>query len=72
MGEEVLSLRSWVNEGLMAIFFFVVGLEIKREFVVGSLSSISKAILPCMAAIGGMIVPMMFYTLFNIQPGGSL
>ena len=53
-----LSLREWVNEGLMAIFFFVVGVDIKKEFVYGSLASIRKAILPCLGALGGMVVPM--------------
>ena len=53
-----LSLKEWVNEGLMAIFFFVVGVDIKKEFVYGSLSSIRKAVLPCLGALGGMVVPM--------------
>lgn len=53
-----LSLRHWVNEGLMAIFFFVVGVDIKKEFVYGSLASVRKAILPCIGAFGGMVVPM--------------
>ena len=53
-----LSLKEWVNEGLMAIFFFVVGVDIKKEFVYGSLASIRKAVLPCLGALGGMVVPM--------------
>jgi NhaA family Na+:H+ antiporter len=53
-----LSLREWVNEGLMAVFFFVVGVDIKKEFVYGSLASIRKAVLPCLGALGGMVVPM--------------
>jgi NhaA family Na+:H+ antiporter len=53
-----LSLREWVNEGLMAIFFFVVGVDIKKEFVYGSLASVRKAVLPCLGALGGMVLPM--------------
>lgn len=56
-----LSLQHWVNDGLMAVFFFVIGLEIKREIVIGELSSLNKAVLPVTAAIGGMIVPALFY-----------
>ena len=61
-----LSIREWVNEGLMAIFFFVVGVDIKKEFVYGSLASIRKAVLPCLGALGGMVVPMAVYTLCNL------
>ena len=60
-----LSLRLWVNDALMAIFFFTVGLEIKREMLVGQLSSIRRSILPIMGAIGGMIVPALIFFLFN-------
>lgn len=56
----------WINDGLMAIFFLLVGLEIKRELVEGELSSFKKASLPILAAIGGMLVPALIYTLFNI------
>jgi len=63
-----MSLHHWVNDALMAIFFFVVGLEIKREMVVGKLSSFKKASLPIFAAIGGMLFPAVIYTIFN---GGS-
>lgn len=55
----------WINDGLMAIFFLLVGLEIKREIVEGELSSPKKAILPIICAIGGAIVPALIYTLFN-------
>ena len=60
-----MSLRNWVNDGLMAVFFFLVGLEIKRELLVGELSSPKKAMLPMFAALGGMIFPALIYTLFN-------
>ena len=55
----------WVNDGLMALFFFVVGLEIKREFLVGELSSRSQAVLPIAAAVGGMVVPASLFVLAN-------
>ena len=60
-----MSLGHWVADGLMAIFFFVVGLEIKRELVVGHLSSFRRAILPVCAALGGMIVPAVLYAIIN-------
>lgn len=56
----------WINDGLMAVFFFLVGLEIKREVVQGELSTLSKASLPISAAIGGMAVPALVYVVFNI------
>jgi NhaA family Na+:H+ antiporter len=55
----------WINDGLMAIFFFLVGLEIKRELLVGELSTFRQAVLPIVAAIGGMIVPAFIYLYFN-------
>ncbi len=55
----------WVNDGLMAIFFFLIGLEVKREVIEGHLSSISKVILPIIGAIGGMIVPALIYIAIN-------
>ena len=55
----------WINDGLMAIFFLLVGLEIKRELVEGELSSPSQAALPVFAAVGGMIVPALLFSLFN-------
>lgn len=64
-------LEVWVNDGLMGIFFFVVGLEIKREAVEGELASPRKAALPIAAALGGMLVPAGFYALFNAGHAGS-
>ncbi len=55
----------WVNDGLMAVFFFMVGMEIKREVMEGSLSHISKIVVPTFAAIGGMVVPALVYSAFN-------
>ncbi len=67
-----LSLHHWINDGMMVIFFFVVGLEIKRELVVGELSSAEKAVLPVAAAVGGMFVPAAMYFAFNTGgPGAS-
>ena len=60
-----MSLLHWVNDALMAIFFFVVGLEIKREMMVGELSSFKQASLPIFAAAGGMIFPALIYVFFN-------
>lgn len=62
------SLHHWVNDGLMAIFFFVVGLELKREVLVGELAELKQAILPIVAAIGGMVVPVLIYV--GINPEG--
>jgi len=59
------SIHFWINEGLMTIFFFLVGLEIKREMLVGELSSFRKAVLPAVAALGGMVVPAGLYLLLN-------
>lgn len=60
-----LSVSQWVNDGLMAIFFFLVGLEIKKEIVIGELNTLKKASLPIAAALGGMIVPALIYVVFN-------
>jgi len=59
------NLHHWVNDGLMAVFFFVIGLEIKREVAGGELSSFKSAILPLGAAVGGMFVPALIYVAFN-------
>lgn len=59
------SLKQWIDDGLMAVFFLLVGLEIKRELVEGELSSPKNAILPILAAVGGAIVPAVIYTIFN-------
>jgi NhaA family Na+:H+ antiporter len=58
-------LHFWINDGLMALFFLLVGLEIKRETLVGELASFRKAALPIAAALGGMIIPATFYVFFN-------
>ncbi len=67
IGDYALSkhLSHWINDGLMAIFFCVVGLEIKREIIIGELSTLRKAALPIAAAIGGMVVPAGIYIIFN-------
>lgn len=65
------SFLHWINDGLMAVFFFVVGLEIKRELLTGGLSSIKKASLPIFAAIGGMLIPALIYVSFNTQGSGT-
>lgn len=61
------TLHHWINDGLMALFFFVVGLEIKREVLVGELSDIRQASLPIVAALGGMIVPAAIYAAVNLN-----
>ena len=55
----------WINDGLMAIFFFLIGLEIKREIIEGELSSLSQVVLPGMGALGGMIIPATIYAWIN-------
>jgi NhaA family Na+:H+ antiporter len=64
------TLAHWVNDGLMAIFFFVVGLEIKRELLAGELASMRKAAIPIAAAVGGMVVPALGYVVFNLGGEG--
>jgi len=65
------TLHHWINDGLMALFFFVIGLELKREILVGELSDPKQAVLPIIAAIGGMIVPVLVYISIN-QEGHAL
>ncbi|MES2141663.1 MAG: Na+/H+ antiporter NhaA [Pseudomonadota bacterium] len=65
LGKAHISFLHFINDGLMTIFFFLVSLEIKRELIHGELNSLEKALLPTMAAIGGMVVPALFYLLIN-------
>ena len=66
-----LTLHQWINDGLMAVFFLLVGLEIKRELIVGELGSVRKAALPIACAIGGMVVPATVYWMFNMSGPGA-
>ena len=67
-----LSVLHWINDALMAIFFFFVTLEIKREFLQGELSNVKQALLPIIAAVGGMLVPALFYVFINFGDGETL
>jgi len=69
LGEHTISmdLTHWINDGLMALFFLMVGLEIKRELLIGELSSVQKASFPLIAAIGGMVIPALVYVSFNMD-----
>lgn len=58
----------WINDGLMAVFFFLIGLEIKREFLIGELNSVKKIAFPLIGALGGMIVPVLFFILLHENP----
>jgi NhaA family Na+:H+ antiporter len=69
--ELVKPLILWINDGLMTIFFFLIGLEIKRELMIGELNSFKKASFPLFAAIGGMLVPVAFFFLLNRNPENS-
>ncbi|HMF46620.1 MAG TPA: Na+/H+ antiporter NhaA [Candidatus Udaeobacter sp.] len=69
--ELSLSLHDWINDGLMALFFLLVGLEIKRELLAGELSSPRQAALPIACAIGGMVVPALVYLVFNFREVGA-
>ena len=62
-----LTLHQWINDGLIAVFFLLVGLEIKRELIVGELASVRKAAVPIAGAIGGMIVPAAVYWMWNMS-----
>ena len=66
-----LSVGDWVADGLLAVFFFVVGLELKHELVVGSLSNVREAVVPVLAAVGGVVVPAVIYFGFNYGEGGE-
>lgn len=65
------TIHHWINDGLMAIFFFIIGLEIKREVLVGELSNVKVAILPILAAIGGMLFPALIYMSINSGTQGA-
>ncbi|MFC7496867.1 MULTISPECIES: Na+/H+ antiporter NhaA [unclassified Nocardioides] len=65
-----LTIGGWAADGLLAIFFFVAGLELKREFVAGDLRDPSRAALPVLAAVGGMVVPGLIFVLWNLEGGG--
>ena len=67
-----LSVLHWINDALMAIFFFFVTLEIKREFLQGELTNIKQALLPIIAAVGGMLVPALFYVFVNLGDSETL
>ena len=67
-----LSVLHWINDVLMAIFFFLVSLEIKREFLQGELSNPKQALLPIIGAVGGMVIPALFYIIININDATTL
>jgi len=67
-----LSLGAWAADGLLAVFFFLVGLELKREFVAGDLRNVSKAIVPVAAAVGGVVVPAAIYAVINLSSPETL
>ena len=67
-----LSILHWINDALMAIFFFIVTLEIKREFIRGELSNPKRALLPIIGAVGGMAIPALIYVIINFKTGYTL
>ena len=69
--ELIKPLILWINDGLMAIFFFLIGLEIKRELMIGELNSVKKASFPLFAAIGGMLAPVLLFLILNKNPDNS-
>lgn len=72
LGELRYTLHHWINDGLMAFFFMVVGLEIKREVIVGELSDPKAALMPIIAAIGGMVVPALLFYFFNSNTDAAM
>ena len=66
-----LSLGTWAADGFLAVFFFLAGLELKREFVAGDLRSVNRAIVPVAAAVGGVIIPALIYVLINLETGAE-
>ncbi|WP_420180541.1 Na+/H+ antiporter NhaA [Paenarthrobacter sp. TA1.8] len=66
-----LSLGHWASDGLLAVFFFLAGLELKREFVAGELRKPARAVVPVAAAVGGVVVPALIYVLFNLGTAGE-
>jgi NhaA family Na+:H+ antiporter len=68
---HAMSLQHWVNDGLMVLFFLLVGLEIKRELLIGELASPRRATLPIAAAVGGMVVPAAIYAALNARGPGA-
>jgi NhaA family Na+:H+ antiporter len=75
IGPEILhldlALTTWASDGLLAVFFFVAGLELKREFVAGDLRDPRRAVIPIAAAVGGVIIPAVLYTVINMQSAGG-
>ena len=69
--EFSMSLMHWINDGLMFAFFFVIGLEIKREIIAGQLSTVKKASLPVIAAIGGVVIPIALFAILNYGKAGA-
>ena len=67
-----LSILHWINDALMAVFFFIVTLEIKREFIHGELSKPKRALLPIIGAVGGMAIPALIYVVINFETGYTL
>ena len=67
-----LSILHWINEVLMCVFFFIVTLEIKREFIHGELSKPKRALLPIIGAVGGMVLPALIYVIINFKTGYTL
>jgi NhaA family Na+:H+ antiporter len=70
--QSIKPLSFWINEGLMTLFFLLIGLELKREFLEGELASVSRIVLPGVAALGGMIVPAVIYVLINLGSPDTL